>query len=74
MPISSCRQGALGVVVFAHGSGSSRHSSRNRAVARVLQQSRFATLLMDLLTPVEERSTSTRAIFASTSPCWRAGW
>jgi len=47
--------GALGVVVFAHGSGSSRHSARNRAVARVLQQSRFATLLMDLLTPTEER-------------------
>jgi dienelactone hydrolase len=46
---------AIGVVVFAHGSGSSRHSSRNRAVARVLQQSRFATLLMDLLTPVEEQ-------------------
>ncbi|HUU34969.1 MAG TPA: alpha/beta hydrolase [Vicinamibacterales bacterium] len=47
--------GALGVVVFAHGSGSSRHSSRNRAVARVLQQSHLATLLMDLLTPAEER-------------------
>lgn len=48
-------EGALGLVVFAHGSGSSRHSSRNRAVARVLQQSRFATLLMDLLTPREEQ-------------------
>lgn len=46
---------ALGVVVFAHGSGSSRHSARNRAVARVLQDSRLATLLMDLLTPAEER-------------------
>jgi len=46
---------ATGVVLFAHGSGSSRHSSRNRAVARVLQQSGFATLLMDLLTEDEER-------------------
>ena len=47
--------GATGLVVFAHGSGSSRHSTRNKAVARVLQESSFATLLMDLLTPAEER-------------------
>jgi dienelactone hydrolase len=46
---------ATGVVVFAHGSGSSRHSSRNRAVAGVLQRAGFATVLMDLLTPHEER-------------------
>ncbi len=45
---------ALGVVVFAHGSGSSRHSPRNRFVARILQESRLGTLLMDLLTPAEE--------------------
>jgi len=43
-----------GLVVFAHGSGSSRFSGRNRAVARVLQQAGFATLLMDLLTKNEE--------------------
>ena len=43
-----------GTVVFAHGSGSGRFSPRNRAVARVLFQAGFATLLMDLLTPEEE--------------------
>jgi len=41
--------GACGVVLFAHGSGSSRRSPRNRYVARVLQDSGLATLLMDLL-------------------------
>ncbi|MGH3859496.1 dienelactone hydrolase family protein [Actinokineospora sp.] len=46
---------ARGIVVFAHGSGSSRHSSRNRAVAKVLRDSGFATLLMDLLTEEEEQ-------------------
>ena len=45
----------LGVVLFAHGSGSSRHSPRNRAVAHALNQAGFATLLLDLLTPAEER-------------------
>ncbi|MEM2139805.1 dienelactone hydrolase family protein [Nitrososphaera sp.] len=43
-----------GIVVFAHGSGSSRHSPRNRHVARVLQDAGLATLLMDLLTVEEE--------------------
>jgi dienelactone hydrolase len=47
--------GARGVVIFAHGSGSSRSSPRNRLVARRLQRSRFATLLLDLLTLDEER-------------------
>jgi putative phosphoribosyl transferase len=47
--------GARGIVLFAHGSGSSRHSPRNRYVAGVLQQAGLATLLMDLLTPDEER-------------------
>jgi len=42
------------VVVFAHGSGSSRHSTRNRIVADVLDQSGFGTLLFDLLTAGEE--------------------
>ena len=45
---------ARGIVVFAHGSGSSRRSPRNRAVARALNGAGFATLLFDLLTPSEE--------------------
>lgn len=45
----------IGVVVFAHGSGSSRHSPRNQHVARVLQDAGLATLLLDLLTPHEAR-------------------
>jgi putative phosphoribosyl transferase len=45
----------LGLVVFVHGSGSSRHSPRNRYVAQVLQDAGLATLLFDLLTPDEER-------------------
>jgi dienelactone hydrolase len=47
--------GSRGVVLFAHGSGSSRHSPRNRYVARVLHDAGFGTLLMDLLTAEEER-------------------
>jgi len=43
-----------GIVVFAHGSGSSRHSPRNRFVADVLNQAGLGTLLFDLLTPAEE--------------------
>ena len=45
---------ASGVVLFAHGSGSSRHSPRNRHVARMLNEANLATLLIDLLTPEEE--------------------
>jgi putative phosphoribosyl transferase len=45
---------ATGLVVFAHGSGSSRFSARNRAVAEALNHGGFATLLLDLLTPTEE--------------------
>jgi putative phosphoribosyl transferase len=44
-----------GIVLFAHGSGSSRFSPRNRHVAGILQVAGLATLLMDLLTPQEER-------------------
>lgn len=44
---------ALGVVIFAHGSGSGRKSPRNQSVARELNEHRFATLLLDLLTPDE---------------------
>ncbi|MCX7595012.1 MAG: dienelactone hydrolase family protein [Fischerella sp.] len=47
-------EGAQGIVLFAHGSGSSRHSPRNRYVAGVLQSSGLATLLIDLLTSEEE--------------------
>ena len=45
---------AAGIVVFAHGSGSSRHSPRNRYVARLLTEAGLGTLLFDLLTPEEE--------------------
>jgi len=47
---------ATGVVLFAHGSGSSRFSRRNQAVARKLQDAGFATLLLDLLTAEEENA------------------
>ena len=47
---------AGGVVLFAHGSGSGRHSPRNRHVARVLGEAGLATLLIDLLTPDEEEA------------------
>jgi dienelactone hydrolase len=47
--------GARGVVLFAHGSGSSRNSPRNRQVAAAFQQAGLGTLLMDLLTEEEER-------------------
>ncbi len=43
-----------GIVLFAHGSGSSRHSPRNRYVARLLNEAKLATLLIDLLTLHEE--------------------
>ena len=46
--------GATGVVLFAHGSGSSRFSSRNRYVAQYLREGGLGTLLIDLLTPQEE--------------------
>jgi dienelactone hydrolase len=48
-------QGAAGIVVFAHGSGSSRHSPRNRHVAKALQHGGLGTLLLDLLTDAEEK-------------------
>ena len=50
LPNEECK----GIVLFAHGSGSSRHSPRNRYVAKVLQEARLATLLIDLLTAEEE--------------------
>jgi len=48
-------EGAFGLVIFAHGSGSSRFSPRNRYVARLLNKHKLATLLVDLLTPEEEK-------------------
>lgn len=46
--------GATGIVLFAHGSGSSRHSPRDRFVAEILQNAGIGTLLFDLLTRAEE--------------------
>jgi len=51
-------EGAMGLVLFAHGSGSSRHSPRNRAVAAELRRRGLATLLADLLTVDEDRADS----------------
>lgn len=50
----------VGVVLFAHGSGSSRHSPRNNYVAGVLHARRVGTLLLDLLTPGEDQDYRTR--------------
>jgi len=47
-------EGAAGLLLFAHGSGSSRHSPRNQFVARTLNRAGVGTLLFDLLTPEEE--------------------
>ena len=52
--------GAVGLVLFAHGSGSSRHSPRNNYVASELRAAGVGTLLMDLLTPEEDRDYSRR--------------
>ncbi|MBB5016003.1 phosphoribosyltransferase family protein [Rehaibacterium terrae] len=51
---------ARGLILFAHGSGSSRHSPRNRQVAATLEGAGFATLLMDLLTPDEDADPAAR--------------
>ena len=53
-------QRAAGVVLFAHGSGSSRHSPRNKYVANQLREARLGTLLIDLLTPEEDETYRTR--------------
>jgi putative phosphoribosyl transferase len=54
---------AIGMVVFVHGSGSSRFSRRNRAVAEVLTHAQLGTLLTDLLTEAEERTDAVTAEF-----------
>lgn len=56
----SIPEDAKGIVVFAHGSGSSRHSSRNKYVAQILEEAGFATLLFDLLTVREDLDYSVR--------------
>lgn len=53
--VVSIPQEAMGLVLFVHGSGSSRHSPRNQFVAQTLQEGGLATLLFDLLTPEEEQ-------------------
>ena len=63
--------GARGVVLFAHGSGSSRHSPRNRYVAEVLQHAGLGTLLFDLLTRAEEHDR--RKVFDITLLATRLG-
>lgn len=54
---------AIGLVVFVHGSGSSRLSTRNQYVAKCLNDAKFATLLFDLLTPDEDRIDQITAAF-----------
>ena len=65
-----------GVVVFAHGSGSSRMSPRNRFVATTLRRASFATLLLDLLTEAEDRNREQRFDIALLAQRLRAavGW
>lgn len=53
--IASIPEDPRGLVLFVHGSGSSRHSQRNHYVAEIMQESGLATLLFDLLTPEEEQ-------------------
>jgi putative phosphoribosyl transferase len=56
IPSNNNNEYAKGIVLFAHGSGSSRHSPRNKYVAEVLQRDGLATMLVDLLTTKEEES------------------
>jgi putative phosphoribosyl transferase len=59
-PLATDLSSGSGIVVFAHGSGSSRHSPRNQFVAGVLEEHGFATLLLDLLTEEEQYVISKR--------------
>jgi hypothetical protein len=64
-----------GIVLFAHGSGSSHHSSRNRRVAERLQRAELGTLLLDLLTADEEQlDLRSRELSASTSGYLPGAW
>ena len=60
--------GARGLVIFAHGSGSSRHSPRNKVVAEHLKRQGLSTLLLDLLTPDEDAEDSSRFDLALMTP------
>src|SRR5947207_15332290 len=62
---------ARGLVIFAHGSGSSRHSGRNRAVGLALLHAHFVTLLLDLLTQGEEPVDVHTAVFPFDIPLLR---
>src|ERR1700682_2683652 len=62
-------EGAQGIVLFAHGSGSSRQSPRNQFVARQLAGAGLATLLFDLLTPEEEEWIAGPGSCGSTCSC-----
>jgi hypothetical protein len=64
---------AQGIVLFAHASGSGRHSPRNRYVAEVLRKAGLATLLVDLLTLEEEEVDLRTRTSASTSGCLPTG-
>jgi putative phosphoribosyl transferase len=59
---------AAGIIVFVHGSGSSRFSQRNRAVADALVRAKLGTLLLDLLTESEERTDAVTAEFRFDTP------
>jgi hypothetical protein len=61
---------AAGLVIFAHGSGSGRHSPRNRAVAESLAASGLATLLSTCSQKPKNASIGTRQSCGSTSSCW----
>ena len=62
---------ATGVVIFAHGSGSSRHSPRNRFVADALNRAGLGTLLVDLLTGEEDSAARTCSTFPARGPAGR---
>src|SRR5207244_130563 len=63
-------ENAMSLVLFAHGSGSSRHSPRNQFVASTLNRSGLGTLLFDLLTPEEEALDLYRREYRFNIGCW----
>jgi putative phosphoribosyl transferase len=65
----SLPKGARGIVLFAHGSGSGRHSPRNRHVAQLLNEAKLATPLIDLLTPDEEATEPWQQLTAAEQRC-----
>ena len=67
-------RGSVAAVIFAHGSGSSRHSPRNKYVAETLNERGLSTLLIDLLTTEEETIDNQTADSASTFASLRTAW